>query len=74
MVRVLCWNVYNENADAARIADALTALNPDVALIQEALPEHIEVIKAHFPHVSIARDYALKGALCYLVVASEFPT
>ncbi|WP_148264413.1 endonuclease/exonuclease/phosphatase family protein [Roseobacter litoralis] len=73
-LRVLSWNVFNENPDAARIADALTALNPDIALFQEVLPAHIAVIKASFPYVSVARDYALKGELCHLVIASRFPT
>ncbi|AVL53393.1 endonuclease [Roseobacter denitrificans] len=73
-LRVLSWNVFNENPDPARIAEALATLNPDIALLQEALPAHIDEIKASFPHVSVARDYALKGELCHLVIASRFPT
>ena len=73
-LRVLSWNAFNENPDAARIAEALMALDPEVAVFQEALPAHIDVIKSRFANVSVARDYALKGALCYLVIASKYPT
>ncbi len=70
-IRVLSWNVFNENPDTARIEACLDETAPDVALLQEATPAHLCAVRARFANVVVARDYLLKGAPCFLVIATD---
>ena len=72
-LRILSWNVFNENPESARIGAAMSALAPDIVLLQEVLPDHLAEIERHFAHLAVARDYSLNGALCHLVIAGQTP-
>lgn len=69
-LRLLSWNVYNENPDSARIRACLDAIAPDVALLQEVAPGHLDAIRARYARVEVARDYILKGVPCHLAIAT----
>lgn len=72
-MRLLCWNVFNENAEASRIGSCLDIHTPDIALLQELTPIHLNQVRDRFGYVETARDYALKGEMCFLAIASHYP-
>ena len=70
-LRVLSWNIFNENPNTQRLVDCIRENNPDIVLIQEALSSHISTLLNSFEHVATARDYVCRGELCYLAIASN---
>jgi endonuclease/exonuclease/phosphatase (EEP) superfamily protein YafD len=72
-IRLVSWNVFNENLEVSRVVDALKELRPDVALLQEATDAHLEGVASLYPHLERCRDYALRGEMCRLAIASSRP-
>ena len=70
-LRVLSWNLFNENTDTQRLVNCIRSTTPDIALIQEALPSHVSILTNYFDHVVTARDYICRGELCHLAIASR---
>jgi len=71
-LRVLSWNVYNENPNSDRVKRCLHTYAPDIAILQEALPQHIAVVANYFNNLTTGKDYLLKGEACFLVIASDY--
>lgn len=63
--------MHNKNRERSRILACLADTAPDVALIQEALPNHLEALSERFKNVVVARDYIMRGEPCYLAIASN---
>ncbi|WP_300039540.1 endonuclease/exonuclease/phosphatase family protein [uncultured Roseobacter sp.] len=72
-MKLLSWNVFNENTDATRIDTCLDYVTPDIVCLQEALPIHLQRLQARFPHMLLGRDYIQRGSLCHLAIASKLP-
>ncbi len=71
-LRLLSWNVFDENPDPFRVSACLRENVPDLVVLQEALPTHIDCVRSVFPHVITAKDYIRRRNLCHLVIASHF--
>ena len=72
-MRLACWNVLDENADAARILRFLDDAVPTLAALQEVTAEHVAALRAAGWSVCVGEDFARGTSVRYLAFASRRP-
>jgi endonuclease/exonuclease/phosphatase (EEP) superfamily protein YafD len=71
MVRLLSWNVFNENEGSERIHRCIDQVQPEIVILQEALDEHLMVLSKSYRNIVTGNDYKLKDQMCYLAIATN---
>lgn len=70
-LQILTWNVLDRNPDCSRILEALCAIRPDVALLQELTGKHVSAVRSVFPFVSTCRGTATRNGQNFITIASR---